>query len=139
MRVCGIELSGTEARLAIAEKDDEGGARFLPCETKKLLLKDDRSSEAMKAFKEAFQAFVHENSVDVICIKSRAKKGTFAGGPVSFKIEAMIQLSDGCKLSFVSPQALSKFEKKNYAGLPDNMPKYLNTAFLCSAYILANN
>ncbi|KKN46706.1 hypothetical protein LCGC14_0670130 [marine sediment metagenome] len=137
MRVCGVELSGSEARLAVVELDQEGGPKYIELSTKRVKLSNDKSSEAIKSFKSAIQSFVHENSIQVVCIKDRAHKGKFAGGAVSFKLESLIQSIDGCDVKFVSPQALSSFAKKNYAGTPTGIPGYLKTAFSSAAFLLA--
>ena len=137
MRVCGVELSGSEARLAVVELDQEGGPKYISLDTKRIKLGNDKSSESIKSFKSAIQSFVHENSIQTICIKERAHKGRFSGGAVSFKLEALIQSIDGCDVKFVSPQTLASFEKKNYAGAPNGMPAYLKPAFSSAAFILA--
>ena len=60
-----------------------------------------------------------------------------AGGAVSFKIETLIQLVEGCNTRFVSPIALSNFAKKELKGYPEKLPVYLKNTFLSSAYALA--
>ncbi len=45
-----------------------------------------------------------------------------AGGAVSFKIETLIQLVEGCNTRFVSPIALSNFAKKELEGYPEKLP-----------------
>lgn len=139
MRVCGIEISGSTANLVIVEKDAEGGPRIVPSETKKIILKDDRSKAALNAFKGAIESLIHENAINFVCIKERAKKGNFAGGPISFKIETLIQLAEGCEVEFISPQRLAKYEKTNYASAPAGTPVYLKTAFSCGAYLLSES
>ena len=59
------------------------------------------------------------DTVDKFGIKNRAKKGRMAGGAVSFKIETLIQLVEGCNNRFVSPLALSSFAKKELEGCPE--------------------
>lgn len=136
MRVCGIKIEGSEALLAIVENDDEGGTKFVPCATKKIVLKDDKSSESLRAFTAAIKSFIDENSIEVICIKGRASRGKYAGGPVSFKIEALIQVSTEVEINFVTAQTLSRFKKGNYSGVPEGIAKYLHEPFSCAAYIL---
>tara|TARA_R110002126_G_scaffold167330_5_gene315562 strand:+ start:22043 stop:22480 length:438 start_codon:yes stop_codon:yes gene_type:complete len=138
VRVCGVELSGSEARLAVVELDHEGGPKYIELDTKKIKLSNDKSSEAIKSFKSAIQSFAHENAIEIVCIKDRAHKGRFAGGAISFKLESLIQSIDGCEIKFVSPQTLASFEKKNYAGAPSGMPKYLKPAFSSAAFVLAS-
>lgn len=139
MRICGVEIKGSTARLAVVEEDDDGGPRLVPSETKKITLKDDRSKDSLNSFKGAIESFIHENSIDAVCIKERAKKGSFAGGAISFKIETLIQLVESCDVNFISSQRLAMFAKTNYAGAPAETPAYLATAFSCGAYLLGKN
>jgi hypothetical protein len=57
-----------------------------------------------------------------------------AGGAVSFKIETLIQLVEGCDTRFVSPVALSNFAKKQLDAYPEKLLVYLKNAFLAGAY-----
>ena len=59
-----------------------------------------------------------------------------AGGGVSFKIEALIQLIEGCDSGFVNPVALSHFAKKEVEAYPEKLLFYLKNAFLAGAYVL---
>jgi hypothetical protein len=62
-----------------------------------------------------------------------------AGGALSVKIEALIQLVEGSNTSFVSPVALSSFAKKELEGYPEKLPVYSKNAFLSGAYALAKS
>lgn len=57
-----------------------------------------------------------------------------AGGAVSFKIETLIQLVEGCGARFVSPIALSNFATKELEAYPEKLLVYLKNAFLAEAY-----
>ena len=63
-------------------------------------------------------------------IKRRAKKGRFAGGPDSFKMEALIQLTFPNEISLLSPQFIAKTEKTQKFEIPSTLKKYEETAFL---------
>jgi hypothetical protein len=110
---------------------------LLRIKTTRIELKDDTSEEDLRSFLAALQEFSQENTIGTFVIKTRAKKGRMAGGAVSFKIETLIQLVDGCTTRFVSPVALSNFAKKELEGYPEKLPVYLKNAFLCGAYTLA--
>ncbi len=58
--------------------------------------------------------FMKENNINEINIKKRAKKGNFAGGAITFKMESLIQLNADCEVSFVTSQALSKYTKSSF-------------------------
>ena len=86
MRVCGIEIRGNEAILAVAESKAQS-ITHLPLETKKIAFEDDDDSNHVKSFFSLIKDFVRDNHIDRIAIKKRGRKGEFAGGPTSFKIE----------------------------------------------------
>ncbi len=90
MKYCGIELKSNEARLVCIETTDTA-YEFIESKTKKIKLADPKSQEATLAFKEAFLAFFKRNQFDKIGIKERGRKGKFAGGADSFKMEGIIQ------------------------------------------------
>ena len=137
MRVCGCEISAQEVRLAVVELNDEQNVELLRLKKTRIELKDDTSEENLRLFLAALQEFSPENTIGTFVLKTRAKKGRMAGGAVSFKIETLIQLVEGCNTRFVSPIALSNFAKKKLLGYPEKLPVYLKNAFLCGAYALA--
>ena len=137
MRVCGCEISAQEVRLAVVQLNDEQNLELLRIKTTRIELKDDTSEENLRSFLAALQEFSQENTIGTFMIKTRAKKGRMAGGAVSFKIETLIQLVEGCNTRFVSPIALSNFAKKELERYPEKLPVYLKNAFLSGAYALA--
>lgn len=136
MRVCGCEISAQEVRLAVVHLNEQGKLEFLRLQATRLELADDTSEADLRLFLAALHDFARENEVDTFAIKTRAKKGRMAGGAVSFKIETLIQLVEGCHTRFVNPVALSNFAKKELEGYPDKMPVYLKNAFLSGAYAI---
>ena len=137
MRICGCEISAQEVRLAVVQLNDEKNVGLLRIKKTRIELKDDMSEENLRSFLAALQEFSQENTIGTFVIKTRAKKGRMAGGAVSFKIETLIQLVEGCNTRFVSPIALSNFAKKELVGYPEKLPVYLKNAFLSGAYALA--
>ena len=137
MRICGCEISAQEVRLAVVQLNDEQNVELFRIKKTRIELKDDMSEENLRSFLAALQEFSQENTIDTFVIKTRAKKGRMAGGAVSFKIETLIQLVEGCNTRFVSPIALSNFAKKELVGYPGKLPVYLKNAFLSGAYALA--
>ena len=137
MRVCGCEISAQEVRLAVVQLNDERNVQLLGIKTTRIELKNDTSEADLRSFLAALHEFSQENKVGTFVIKTRAKKGRMAGGAVSFKIETLIQLVEGCNTRFVSPVALSNFAKKELEEYPEKLPVYLKNAFLSGAYALA--
>lgn len=139
MRVCGCEISAKEVRLAVVHLNDEGNMEMLRLKTTRIKLEDDTSEVDLRSFLAALHEFSHENEIDTLVIKTRAKKGRMVGGAVSFKIETLIQLVEGCHTRFVSPVALSHFAKKEVKEYPEKLPVYLKNAFLSGAYALTKS
>ena len=123
MKICGIELKGSEALLAVASLE-AGQATHLAVATKKIALDDDEVAAQMKDFAARAQAFVTEHGITHLAIKKRSKKGDFAGGPVTFKMEAVLQLLDGCEVQLISPQTITAQGKKHDFTPPAALNKY---------------
>ncbi|MEO9517565.1 MAG: DUF3010 family protein [Paracoccaceae bacterium] len=136
MRVCGCEISSKEVRLAVVFLKDDGGVEMLRLKTTRIELDDDTSETDLRSFLADLQGFTQAYEIDTFVIKTRAKKGRMAGGAVSFKIETLIQLVEGCQTKFVSPVALAHFAKKDLDAYPEKLPVYLKNAFLSGAYAL---
>jgi len=126
MKICGIEIKSNYAILSVVEEGN-----YLDLKMKKLTLEDDEVQNNIMVFKESLEQFIKENQIEKIIIKKRSKKGNFAGGAITFKIETIIQLNSICEVEFISPQALSRFEKKNEIIYPKNLNKYQEQSYLC--------
>jgi len=98
MTICGIEIKGSEAIIAVASVDNLA-LSHVALATKKIALEDDDEAANVKAFAAQVKAFVQENAIERIAIKKRSKKGEFAGGPTTFKIEGVFQLLDGVEVT----------------------------------------
>ncbi|WP_022703730.1 DUF3010 family protein [Pseudorhodobacter ferrugineus] len=139
MVVCGCEISAKEVHLSVVHQNDEGIIEMLGLKTTRIELDDDTSEIDLRSFLAALQEFSRENEVDTFVIKTRAKKGRMAGGAVSFKIDTLIQLLEGCHARFVSPVALAQFAKKEVEEYPEKLLVYLKNAFLAGAYALTRS
>ncbi|WP_069876955.1 DUF3010 family protein [Bosea sp. BIWAKO-01] len=134
MVVCGVELRSSEARLVLVTVKD-GELVHVRSKTKVLKLGDDTSNDSIATFLQAVKTFAHENGVEAFAIKARAKTGQMAGGGITFKMEAIIQLS-GVDVTLVNPVALSSFSKKNIAGIPDTINGVDQNAYLSGVFDL---
>ncbi|EOK5766262.1 DUF3010 family protein [Vibrio vulnificus] len=128
MKICGIELKGSEAILALIDKNGQD-IEHVSIATKKIPLGDGECCVQVKSFKETFESFCRENAVDKIVIKKRGKKGDYAGGADTFKMEGIIQVSDVSNVILISPQSISAMQKKSNIELPAALNKYQHTAF----------
>ncbi len=108
MIVCGVELTGSDAVVCLL-KLDRGQFSLPECRVRKLSLNKNHTREDLKRFQAAFAELMAEHEVVSVAIKERMPKGKFAGGAISFKLEAAIQLIDGAGLEVrLLPPALIK-------------------------------
>ncbi|MCH4872597.1 MULTISPECIES: DUF3010 family protein [Pseudomonas] len=133
MTICGIEIKGSEAIFALVTPHLE----HVAVATKKLALDDDEDAASVKAFAANLAAFVKAQGITRMVIKKRSKKGEFAGGPTTFKIEGILQLLDDCDVQLLSPQTLNAQFKKHAFELPATLNKYQHEAFkvACAALL----
>lgn len=135
MRICGIELKANNTIFTIIDTTNST-THYMDIKEKKFSLENDEDSEDLLNYISFIKNIIKKYDIDTIAIKKRAKKGTFAGGAVTFKMEGLIQLNGLCKVELISPQAISKFEKKHKIEFPSNLNKYQEqsylTALVCS-------
>lgn len=128
--ICGIELKGHEAILTVIEKQTDNSYSIKNTDVKKIELSDSENRDSVKEFKAKVNDFISKNDIELVCIKKRSKKGEYAGGPDTFKMEAIIQDSDATHVKLVSPQAISSHQKKHNIETPDTINKYQHNAYL---------
>ena len=135
MNICGIELKSNNTIVSVIKYLDEE-ITLIETKTKKIILENDEDSDSILKYKNDIENFLSENKIDKIALKKRAKKGTFAGGAVTFKSEAIIQLNSICEVNFVTSQAISKYTKTNEPTLPKELNKYQEQAYLSSLLLI---
>ena len=129
MIICGIEIKAQEAIFVVIDTDNP--SVILNLETKKIALSDSESRDHLLSFKAAIDSFFRDNHIDKIVIKKRAKAGQFASGADTFKIEGIIQLSIVDEVSFISPQRISSYQKRNpNISFPSQLNKYQHDAYV---------
>lgn len=136
MTICGIEIKGSEAIFALAIKG-EHHLEHRVVSTKKIALEDDDVAANVSAFAAQVAAFIKAHDITRIAIKKRSKKGEFAGGPTTFKIEGIFQLLNDCEVQLLSPQTLNAQFKKHAFELPGTLNKYQHEAYkaACAALL----
>jgi hypothetical protein len=128
MIVCGIELAASEARLVILDGTKEDYVH-VETGTRRIGLPNDEIQDEVKAFRETVYAFLRENRVGRVTIKKRGKRGDYAGGPVSFKLEGVFQLYPDCDVILLPPQTISATKRSHIASSPEDIRKYQQVAF----------
>ena len=125
MNICGIELKANNVILVVLKNNE-----YIDTKIKKLILEDDEKQENIRKFCNEFLDFLQKNEIEKVFIKKRAKKGTFSGGAVTFKLKGLIQLNPFCSVNLISAQSISTFEKKNQIEFPKELKKYQEQAYL---------
>jgi hypothetical protein len=134
VKIAGVEIKGSEAIFAVVEYVDADLAH-VPATVKKIALEDDDIAANVRQFRTQVAAFISDNGLKMLAIKKRGKKGEFAGGPTTFKIEGVLQLLEGCEAVLVSPQTISAQAKK-LAELPGSLNKYQHEAYKTACAVL---
>lgn len=127
-KICGIELKASEAVLAIVEENN-GDIQYVNIATKKIKIGNHENSQAIRSFYESFCNLLRDNHIDLIVIKQRQQSGPFAGGAVSFKLEAIIQLNSLIDVIFVSGQSISASNRREKIDFPASINKYQEQAY----------
>ena len=125
MNICGIELKANNVILVVLKNNE-----YIDIKIKKIVLEDDEKQEDIRKFCNEFLDFLQKNEIEKVFIKKRAKKGTFSGGAVTFKLEGLIQLNPLCSVDLISSQSISTFEKKNQIEFPKELKKYQEQAYI---------
>ncbi|MFK3792145.1 DUF3010 family protein [Pseudomonas piscis] len=128
MSICGIEIKGSEAIFALASLQG-GTLEHQAIAVKKIALEDDDEAANVRTFAAQVRDFVREQGITRIAIKKRSKKGEFAGGPTTFKIEGVFQLLENCEVTLLSPQTINAQYKKHGYELPASLNKYQHEAY----------
>jgi hypothetical protein len=125
---CGIELKGNDAILVVLNTGE-----IVETSPKKITLKDTKIQDDIKSFVLEIIEFLNKYKVDEIGIKERATKGRFAGGAVSFKMEALIQGTQ-FNVSLFHGKTISA-KLKDIKILSDIVLKYQDTALQVAHYL----
>ena len=117
MKICGIDLTGNDAVECLISLEDQ--QFILPdCRVRKLSLPKDHSREDLQKFQFAFAKLMHDYQIDRVAIRERMPKGKFAGGAVSFKLEAAIQLLADLDVVILSPAQIKAALAGNRLAIP---------------------
>jgi hypothetical protein len=121
MKVLGIEIKGNTAIFCALENNEE--INDLTGKMTKLELKDDENSEEVHEFVDVLHSHFDNMQFDKIAVLKRSKslKAKFPPSPISFKLEGLIQTYKESKITFIAPQTIRAFFKKNSN---DFKPKY---------------
>ncbi len=91
MRICGIELKGSEAVICLLDYD-QGAFSVADCRQRVFSVSDAQSTVGIRQFQSTFSKLIEDYKIEKVVITERMQKGKFAGSATSFKLEAAIQL-----------------------------------------------
>ncbi len=133
MKVCGVELKGNDAIICIMSK--ENGLYDIPhTRVQKISLVDAGDAEQVQKFQFTFTKLMEDYHTTHVVIKGRALKGKFAGGPVSFKLEAAIQLIETLQVEILAGSFIKKELAKSQIDIDfrdTGLKQYQEQAFSC--------
>lgn len=111
MRVCGVELKGSEALICLLSKSGE--LFDIPdCRQIRFTLKDSDDQEQMRYFQQSFRKLMEDYKAEHIVIRQRPHKGKFAGGAVGFKMEGALQALTDIGVSVLTASQIKEQLKK---------------------------
>jgi hypothetical protein len=139
MKVLGIEISGREVRLIALEKKGDDIVNYTN-DYKPVKLEDDELASNLVLFKNTLHSTFDSFAPNQIVVKYRNPngKGQQAPSPISFKIEGIIQLYDKAEISFLKPQTVTAFYKKNTLSLKADYG-YQNEALKVAYHYIKSN
>ena len=112
MKICGVEIKGTEAVICLLAYQD--GLFSIPdCRVRKIDFSKVNKTSDIRYFQSTFAKLAQDYKIEKVIIKERPLKGKFAGGALGFKMESAIQLIPGLDVETMSAQVLKEALKRN--------------------------
>jgi hypothetical protein len=134
---CGIEIKASTAYMVVL-RGTKTSFEVVDVKLKKLELTDPADQSAVYSFRETIISFFAEMNVTNAGIKARNTKGEFSGGPISFKIEGIIQTTEA-KVQLYHSAKLAATIKKHPVDINElKINKYQQEAFKVAYHMLAD-
>ncbi len=112
MKVCGVELKGSDAVICLLSMKD--GIFDIPdCRVRKVSIDKTNSQSSLKFFQTTFAKLMSDYKIEKVVIRERPTKGKFAGSAIGFKLEAAIQLIDKLPVELITNLDIKESIKKN--------------------------
>ena len=141
MKVCGVELKGNDAVICLM-LFEKGLYTLLECRVKKISISDAKDKQQLQKFQFDFAKLMADYQVDHVVIKERMTRGKFAGGSVSFKLEASIQLIENLNVTLISTAKIKETLKNSDTGMNFNdtgLKQFQEQAFMTGFSYLENS
>lgn len=134
MNILGITLESNKANLVILKCNDKN-ITLVKTKTTKITLENEEVQQNIEEFRDKIKEYLKDNNIELIGIKKRNQTGKFSGGAVSFKMEALIQLSN-VPVRLISATAISK--KCKNLEINESLFKYQIDAYKTAYYLCGN-
>ena len=141
MKICGIELKGNDAVICLM-LFEEGLYTLLECRVKKISISDATDQQQLQKFQFEFAKLMADYQVDHVVIKERMTRGKFAGGSVSFKLEASIQLIEKLNVTLLSSAKIKETLKNSDTSMNFNdtgLKQFQEQAFMTGFSYIENS
>ena len=141
MKVCGVELKGNDAVICLM-LFEEGLYTLLECRVKKISISDATDQQQLQKFQFDFTKLMADYQVDHVVIKERMTRGKFAGGSVSFKLEASIQLIENLNVTLLSSAKIKETLKNSHTSMNFNdtgLKQFQEQAFMTGFSYIENS
>lgn len=112
MKICGVNLVNNDADICLLFLENKQFT-LRECRVRKLTLPKDHTREDLQQFQFAFAKLMEDYMVTKVAIRERMLKGKFAGGAISFKLEAAIQLIKDIDVVVLSPAQIKSALTEN--------------------------
>jgi len=119
------------------EKGEDGDFKIIPSQSTKIVLHDSSDQGSVRSFYNAICAFVKNHGVLDLAVRGRNAKGEFAGGAMTFKIEGLLQIVDGCSTQILYPTTIAASKRKHDFEAPSDAFKYQTNAFQAACCFLS--
>lgn len=129
MRICGVDLKGSDAIFALIDVDGEDISP-INSQTRKIRFGESSEQESARHFFDAISGFIRDHQIDHVAIRQRAKKGPFAGGPVTFKMEGLFQLCPDAHTRLFSGPSIAAANRSHSFDVPNELNQYQLHAYL---------
>jgi hypothetical protein len=113
MKVCGVELKGNDVVICLMSLED-GLYTLNECRVKKMSISDAKDQQQLQKLQFDFAKLIADYQVEKVAIKERLTRGKFAGGAVSFKLEAAIQLIDDLNVTLLASSKIKEIIKNSH-------------------------
>ena len=125
MNICGINLSSEGAYIVTLDEN------LKVLSKNKIVIGNHEERSALIDFTDTISTYLIVNNIDQVVIKKRALKGKFVGSPISFKMEALIQLMS-FPVMFVTAAKIASDVKRKGLVAPSELFKNLHSAYFAA-------